>query len=235
MYLSALFYYIPNTMTLEQLSSSIYNNVVSGLPGTTTNTRFTTEQIEDAIINERLAIIKEYSLKNLIPKKDLMLPINCIRTNCESIDRCPCSATDAERLTHFELPQILNDFGNEAVDFIGSTDRSVQFTVYTDYGWKHHKHKRRGGNKPYVWVDTSPNSNNMYDAFIFNAPLVRDISVVAIFKDPRQLLDYDCCNTDEVNNITFIDAEIEKRVTEKYIRYYRQMATANTPNDQTPK
>ena len=35
--------------------------------------------------------------------------------------------------------------------------------------------------------------------------------------------------------MTFIDAEIKKRLTEKKIRYYRQLAMPITPNDQQPQ
>jgi hypothetical protein len=33
----------------------------------------------------------------------------------------------------------------------------------------------------------------MYDGWIFNAPMLEVISVVGIFKDPRQIEDYACC------------------------------------------
>ena len=87
----------------------------------------------------------------------------------------------------------------------------------------YHQYRKRGRNKPYVYIDVTPNENNMYDCFIFNAPLIKQVSVVAIFKDPRQL-----------ENFTFINTEIKKRLTEKKLRYYRQMAAPITPNDQTP-
>lgn len=61
------------------------------------------------------------------------------------------------------------------------------------------------------------------------------ISVVAIFKDPRQLELYDCCNTEEKENISFISTEIKKRLTEKKLRYYRQFYMNPTTNTQAPK
>ncbi len=222
-------------MTLDKLISKIFNNIVAGLSGMTTNVRFTMEEIEDSVISERQLVIKEYSAKNLLPKRDLMLSVNCITVDCESLDRCCCTTIAPELMRHIEIPQILNDFGSEGVEFIGSTDRNISFTVYTDQGWRNHKYRRRGGDAPYIWIDTTPNSNNLNDGFIFNAPFVKMVSISAIFKDPRQLYDYTCCSSQEIDNWTYIDTDIEKRVTEKYIRYYRQMATANTPNDQTVK
>ena len=42
----------------------------------------------------RLTIIKEYSLKNIIPRKDLLMAINCIDVDCEVIGKCPLCGKD---------------------------------------------------------------------------------------------------------------------------------------------
>ena len=72
----------------------------------------------------------------------------------------------------------------------------------------------------------------MYDCFVFNAPLLKQVSVVAIFKDPRQLERYGCCPVSDIDNFSAINSEIEKRVTERFIRYYRQLQPIPTINDQ---
>ncbi len=223
-------------MTLEQLTSAIYNDIVGGLKGISNNINISLEQLEDDIIDERLIILKEFSLKNMIPRKDLLMSINCISTDCKSLDKCPCGEQDlTQPHLHFEIPQILNDFGEEAVEFIGSIDRSVQFKVYTSTAFQYHKYLRRGANKPYVYIETTPNENNMYDAWVFGSPFIQRLSVMAIFKDPRQLIEYDCCTNEDTINFNFIDNEIKRRLTEKKIRYYRQLAGQLTPNDQTAK
>lgn len=225
-------------MGIKSITATIHNNVVSGLSGVDINNRFSLEQIEDDVIRERQAIIKEYSLKNLIPKRDLLMSINCLTVDCKAIEKCCLNLDDANYVRHIEIPQLVNDFGSEAIDFIGSVDRQVKFKVYTDYAWRNHKFKRRGAERPYVWIDTSPNENNMYDVFIFNAPLLKIASISAIFKDERQLEYFECCKSNEnegPTNFSFIDKDIIKRVTENYIRYYRQMATALLPNDQSVK
>lgn len=223
-------------MQLENLVSAIQNNVVSGLGGAVQNNRFSLEQIEDSVINERLVIIKEYSLKNIIPKKDLMLSINCLPVDCEALDGC-CNGLEnsGKQTQHVQLPQIINDYGNEAIDYFGATDRQLEFTVYTNNQFTNHKYRRRGSNKPYVWIRTTPNLNNFYDAYIFNAPMLKKVTITAMFKDPRQLIDFTCCTPTEIYNMNFIDREIEKRVTESFIRYYRQLAVINMPNDQAAK
>jgi len=36
--------------------------------------------------------------------------------------------------------------------------------------------------------------------------------MIAIFKDPRQLMEYDCCMGDDIENYSFISTEIKKRL-----------------------
>jgi len=36
-----------------------------------------------------------------------------------------------------------------------------------------------------VYLDSAPNEHGMIDGYIFNAPLLKMISIVAVFKDPR--------------------------------------------------
>lgn len=223
---------------IEKLASAIYNDIVSGLVGLTSTPTISIEQLQDDVVDEWLQIIKEYSLKNLIPVKDLLLSINCVDVDCKSLDKCPV-CTDGNpsevKIQHFEIPQIINDFGSDAIEHIGSTDKSDPYKVYTDTSFKYHQYKRRRSNKPFVYIETTPNENNMYDGWIFNAPFVKKISIIAIFKDPRQLKNYGCCSDYDIENLTFISAEIKKRLTEKKIRYYRQLYQGPTPNNQVAK
>lgn len=222
-------------MQVEKLAAAIYNDIVSGLAGITSAPTMSIAQLEDDVVDERLQIIKEYSLKNLIPKRDLLYSINCIDVDCKSLDKC-CNPSDnyTKPIAHFEMPQIINDYGREGVEYVGSIDRMISFKVYTTQEFKYHNQKIRGKNKPYVFIDTTPNINNLYDAFIFNAPLLKKIMAVIMPKDLRQLDEYDCCS-DQLNNMTFIDTEIKKRLTEKKLRYYRQLLQVPQPNTQAPK
>ena len=73
-----------------------------------------------------------------------------------------------------------------SIDYIGSVDRQLPFIYYTSAtAFRYHKYRKRGKNRPYVWIDTTPNENGMYDCFIFNAPLLNTVSISAIFKDLR--------------------------------------------------
>ena len=76
----------------------------------------------------------------------------------------------------------------------------------------------------------------MLDCFLFNGPFVNQVSVVAVFKDPRDLNKYYCCSTDELKgqdvNDSFIDQLIKDKLTKEKLYYYRQMAAQRLPNDQ---
>ncbi len=221
---------------INKLASAIYNNIVGGLVGITATPNISIAQLEDDVVDEWLQIIKEYASKNLIPRKDLLMAINCIELDCEALDRC-CSGDNpyAEKLLHFEVPQIVNDQIEDTIEFVGSTDRQDQYKVYTDTSWQYHKYLRRGSEKPFIYIEPTPNRNNKYDGWLFNAPFVKKLSIIAIFKDPRQVSAYPCCIEEDLENRTFIAAEIKKRLTEKYLRYYRIMYPNPTPNNQIPK
>lgn len=220
---------------VKKLASSIYNDVMTGLIGITSTPNMSIEQLEDEIIDERLTIIKEYSLKNLIPIKDLVMAINCVPLDCKALDKCPCSADYSEPQSHFQIPQIVNDLAENSIMYIGSVDKLTEFKVYTSNAFIYHKYMRRGSEKPYVYISTTPNENNLYDGWVFNAPLLEIVSIVAVFKDPRQSQQFYCCIEDDLENYSFISNEVRKRLTEKKLRYYRQLYTGPTPNTQTPK
>ena len=222
-------------MQLDKLASAIRNDILGGLRGYHSNLSMSLDQLKDDIIDERLQIIKEYSLKGIMPEKDLYLSINCIPVDCENIERCNCKEIECGTPTaHFEIPQIVNDYGEQSIDYIGSTDRQNPFIYYTSSSaFKYHKYRKRGKNKPYVWIDTTPNKNGMLDCFVFNAPLLSQVSVSAIFKDIRQLDQYDCCTENQDDNMSFINNEIKKRLVYKKLMFYRQYSPANLPNDQS--
>ena len=226
-------------MYIEKLASQIRNDVVSGLRGYHQNLSMNMEQLQDEIVACRLEILHQYFLKGIFPIKDLLIAINCVNVDCESLERCSCREynSDDTLVAHFQIPQVVSYYGKQAIDYIGSTDRRNKFQIITSLTeLENRKYKKRGTEKPYVWIDYSPNSNGMLDCFIFNAPFLEQVSVVGAFKDPRQLNQYHCCNTDELNgpdvNMSFVDQLVKDKLTKEKLYYYRQMAAQRLPNDQ---
>lgn len=224
-------------MLVSKLASAIKNDLVSGLRGLHNTMSLSEEQLEDEIIEERLQIIKEYALKGIVPIKDLLLAVNCVEIDCKDLNRCQCKSF-GEPVAHFEIPQIVNDFGMDGINYIGSTDRQLPFTVYYSQPQAfnyYNKYRRRGKNKPIVYLDSAPNKNGMIDGYVFNAPLLKMISVVAVFKDPRQLEGFGCCEELYDDNYNFLTAQIKERLTKKKLYYYKSLATPITPNTQEYK
>ena len=222
-------------MTIEAISSAIYNDVVSGLRGLTSNPTISMEQLQDEVVAERNTIIKEYLLKGIITLEDLYLAINCIEVDCDYMSKC-CNLPVGKKALHFEIPATLNLGAVNTIKFIGSIDRQVSYAVYTDESYKFHEYRKRSNQSPYVYVDPTINNNGNLDCYVFNAPYAKYLSVVALFKDPRKVIEWDCCSDLDVYlDCGLISTEIQKRLTEKKLRYYRQALAPVLPNDQVPK
>lgn len=149
---------------VTKLASAIYNDIVGGLKGYSNTPTLSIEQLEDEIVEERLLVIKEYSMQNMLPKKDLYMSINCIPVDCKSLDKCPCNQKGySDPVAHFQIPQLVNGVPNGSISYIGSVDKQVPFKLYTSDAFRFHKYKRWGQNRPFVYLETTPNENNMYD------------------------------------------------------------------------
>ena len=205
-------------MTIKQIASAVLNHIYDGLKGAVANIAVSVEQLEDEVVAERNNIAKEYLLKGIMNLQELYLAINCVEVNCESMSKC-CDVTFGQKALHFEIPPVMILNGIPTIKFIGSVDRSASYKVYTDSSYKYHAHKKRGADKPYVYVDTTINANGMMDCYVFNLPFTRMISVVALFADPRKVLEFDCCAGDEetYTDCGIISNDIIHRLTQKYM------------------
>lgn len=222
-------------MELSAIASAIYNDVVSGVAGMNNNPAMSLQQLEDEVVEMRETVIKEWYLKNLIKKEDITAAINCIPVDCEDPSKC-CSTPSGKSTMHFEIPRLLNDLGDDAIIFVGSTDRQIKYRTYTNVSaFKYYKYKRNNASKPYVYIEKALNSNGMHDGWIFNLPFVKMISVIGIFKDPRELLKFNCCNDVKYLDIGPVSTEVKNRLTKLKLIYYRQYLVAPQPNNMIPK
>lgn len=228
--------------SVKKIADAVYNDIVSGLRGYHTNYSISMEQLEQDVCDLRLLIIKEYMLKGILPVQDLLLSLNCVPVDCDDLTKCKCNTSTCGKPTaHFQIPQLLFDFGlNKAIYYIGSVDKQHPFSVYTKPFEQLNiirKYRKRGKQKPWVYIDVTPNSDGLLDCYIFNAPLIKQVSVIGIFKDLRQLEDYQCsCDGKEEtlsdSNFNFIDSLIKERLAKQKIYYYRQLSAPLLSNDQ---
>lgn len=224
-------------MNVNQIASAIINDLFSGnLVSLSNRAMISQEQIEDECIEARCAIIKDWYLKNILNLGDMMVAINCVEVDCKDQNKCSCmsSLANAKMAKHFEIPQLMPGLGIDALAFVGSTDRSHAFKVYYNleaikYQQHYQKYRKRPNNKPFVYIEKTPNENGMYDCWIFDAPFVQYIAVIGIFKDPRQLEKYNCCDDIDYLEMGAISNEIKNRILQKKIQLYRTSAPPAAP------
>ena len=224
-------------MNVNQIASAIINDLFSGnLVSLSNRSMISQDQIEDEVLETRSAVIKDWYLKNMLNLSDMMVAINCIEVDCKDQNKCSCmsSLANAKMAKHFEIPQLMPGLGADALMFVGSTDRSNAFKVYYNleavkYQQHYQKYRKKSNPKPFVYVEKTPNENGMYDCWIFDAPFVQYIAVIGIFKDPRQLEKYNCCNDTEYLEMGAISNEIKNRILQKKIQLYRTPAPPAAP------
>lgn len=215
-------------MKLNEISSVIINDLWAGTTTPlSTRSLISQEQIEDEIIAERELITKEWLLRGALSPWDLAYSINCIEVSCDDMNKCPCKSIPGKITQHFEIPQLLQGIGGSSLLFVGSTDKMVSYNIYYDInalGYQKYRKKgirATGNEEPYVYVDRSINANGMHDVWLFNAPLIKYVSVVGIFREPRQLEQFTCCDTEEFLEMGSISSEIIRRILAKKVSLYR--------------
>lgn len=230
-------------MTIEQISSAIVNDLYSGLRELNSNIDVSLEQIEDEVVAMREQIIREYWLHGLLRRDDLLTALNCVVVDCKDPNKCsacdrPYSGPAGQSELHFEIPRTVDGLGEDAIFFIGSADRQERYRVYySPTQVKYNKYRRRAKNSPYVYIEKTPNENGNYDGWIFNLPFVKTISVIGIFKDPRDLERLGCDgNCDNSNgDIGSISHEVQSRLTKEKLAYYKQYSMPPQPNNQVAR
>ena len=224
-------------MNINQIASAIINDLFSGnLVSLSNRSMISQDQIEDEVIETRNAVIKDWYIKSNLNLGDMMTAINCVEVDCKDQNKCSCmsSLANAKMAKHFEIPQLMPGLGADALAFVGSTDRSHAFKVYYNleaikYQQYYQKYRKRYTPKPFVYVEKTPNENGMYDCWIFDAPFIQYIAVIGIFKDPRQLEKYNCCDDIDYLEMGAISNEIKNRILQKKIQLYRIPAPPAAP------
>lgn len=154
------------------------------------------------------------------------------------MNKCPkcVSGAAVKSAQHFEIPLLEESIGSDAISYIGATDQSNSFkTYFTLEDAKMRQYKSRPSSKPYVFVDKTPNSRNMHDCWLFNGPFVKYITVVGVFKDLRQLAEFNCCESPDYTDFGIISSEVKKRLLDRKLKLYRQYLMPPHQTDLSPR
>lgn len=222
-------------MTLDKIVSAIYSDLYSGTAGFNANPTISIEQLEDEVVEKRQGVIIDLFAKNLLKLEDLAVSLNCIEVDCDNMvkcDSCDKGALVVKNQAHFEIPQLLTTLGEGAVIYIGSADGTIPYRVYFSMeSTKANQYRRRGNKEPFVFVDATPNANQMCDCWLFNAPFAKQLKVTAVFKDLRQLEEFTCCRDFDYLDFGIISDEVKNRVKKDKFAFYRENLSQPYPTN----
>ena len=213
-------------MKIDEIASAVYNDLFGGSVIPPSNrSLISLEQLEDEAVELRKSVVKEFYSRGLLSINDAAYSINCIEVDCKDTNRCPCKALPGKLAQHFEIPKLMDGLGGDAILFIGSTDRSESYRVYSSLASSsYQRYKRRHSEAPYVYIDRTPNENGMWDGWLMNAPFAKYISITAIFADPRDLEGFNCCQSDEYLEMGALSHEIIRRMLVNKTQLYRTIS-----------
>ena len=212
----------------SRLASAIYNDLHAGLKGLTNEWTLSIEQLEDEIADLRMKMIHDRLVANIKEKHQFATTIKCIPVDCQPIGRCDCQGESLpdKAVPHFKMPVPFMVGACAIILYIGPTDMSEPYKVYTNYEHIRNLKGRRSKLKtPYVYVNMSPDKDGKIDAYIFNAPYVQQVTVTAVFRNIKKYMDEICCEYDD--NSEILNSDISKAIVSGKTTLY----AANLTND----
>lgn len=220
------------------MASTIRNRVSDGLSGAIADQSFSLEQLMAEIDLVRADIINKTETTARLDPKYLMqkivnIPIEMRNMSEDCLIQEPCGDVPS-----IKIPRIIPTFGDDAIEWLGTMNMQENFLIYYHPDQiKHHRVKRRVRHRPYAWVDLAPNKDNTMTIWLMNwgkfNPL-KFMTIRAIFEHPSrvELLDPTLHDKDYPAPANIQKAIIDE-LTEKYVRYYRQLNVTRQPNTQS--
>ena len=220
-------------MTLSEMTSSIRNRVADGLSGNIADQAFSLLQLEKEVDLQRAEFIQKYlNSGNKLNANFLYQGIDGIHVECHDLSQnSPCGFSSGDGVPAIKIPPIASTFGNDAVEYLGLMNKQEKFVVYFDTdSMSNHKYRARTSKRPYIWIDTAPDKTGNMTAFLLNAgkySTLKYMSIRAIFQNPSALSE----NSDtEYPAPGHMQNQIIDTLTDKYVRYFRQLNVPPQPN-----
>jgi|TARA_R110000737_G_scaffold348730_1_gene383279 hypothetical protein len=228
-------------MTHTEIASAIRNKVSDALSGNISDQAFSIEQLMDEIDLSRSSIVNKLARGGKLSVNGLVQSIDTIPIEViEPTDSCvravsgPCSG-----IPGIKVPRITDVFGRGGIEYLGLVNLQESIDVYFDPNdIEMHKFRVRTSRRPYAWVDSSVDANNMNTVYLFNLGKfnsLRYLKIRAVFDNPGaiNILDPDA-EFREYAAPGYVQEAIIDSITEKYIRYFRQLSVkpATIPNTQ---
>jgi hypothetical protein len=232
-------------MTHNEMASAIRNRIADGLDGNIGDQAFSLEQLYAEIDLQRADFAHKYALSKKLNPKFLVQELPLQHLVCDNLTPAVDCVEDFLKdpdasIPRIEIPKVSSLFGVDPIEYIGLNNMRQSFKVYYHPNEiRTHSFRVRTGAKPFVWIDLAPNINDKFDVWFFNMnpydPL-KFVKVRAIFDSPSYV---------DPNNPAHLEEEypapahmqmaIIDALTEKWVRYYRQLQIPKMPNTQEDK
>lgn len=225
-------------MTTNEMSSTIENNVSDALSGAILNRAISTEQIEGEmdLLREKLAF--EQIKSGRIDTKYFMQSLPPQALICRDLVRECGAVKSGESVPSIRIPKLMALQNNSQLEYVGIANKQKRFTIYYDIDdISNHKFRFKTAHSPFVWVDLTPDNDDMVALYFFNMGqygTLKYVDVRGAFAKPTTigLLD-PMSEFKEYPAPGYIQSMIITNLTETYLRYYRQLNLPPQPNTQT--
>lgn len=215
-------------MSLPAIVSAIENHIRSGLDGVVAITNYSHLQIAYECVLERSTFMLEASEKNMFKPTEFATRIPEIRLISDLKDVDHPIGTNGAVLCW--VPRPAKVFGDQSVQFLGSQNQESGMKVYFDEAFRHHCYSMSTAKRPYAWIDmtterVTPDKVRECQCWVFNKPASFKRALMA--RMVPEDLPVEEMLFDEMWMFPAPDAiikQIIQKITEKYIRYYRNLS-----------
>lgn len=224
-------------MTINEIASAIRNNLGNGLKETP-NHSYSIEQLREEVSNERNLIILEQSKKRMFNMQYFVQKMDNIELEMSTFPNGGYSASFGS-VPMIRIPKLAMTVNGTAIEYIGPSDMAKTFKVYTDHSFNTHKYSRVISKLPYVYVDLAHEADGYIPVYFFNLNNtgLKYVSVRAVFADCVGILDLDGLfgEDEEFPAPASVQEQIIDRITNKWVRWYKQLNHPTETNTQTDK
>jgi len=225
-------------MTSNEMASTVENNVSDALSGAILNRAITVQQIsaEIDLLREKLAY--EQLKTGKIDLKYFMQSLNTLPLVCRDFVRDCGAIKSGDSVPSIRIPKLMATQDNTQIEYIGLANKQKRFITYFDIDdISNHKFRLKTAHSPFVWVDLTPDDDNMIALYFFNLgkyATLKYVDVRAAFAKPTELKPLNPeLDAQEYPAPGYIQEMIITTLSERYIRYYRQLNVNTQPNTQT--
>lgn len=208
-------------LSITAISDIIINSVYSGGKGIA-NISLSQDQVKDEVNLARNRFILNLNQNYQLNPEGLYQNITCLKATKKDIRQiCPVDTTTEEsnKILCVPIPKLLHIPRMNPIKYLGNVSRQVEWKFFWGNDFFYRRYDKYAKNDPVAWV-------NGTEIWLFNVPpfIKKQITLQAIFENPRDLSTYNCCKASDNDPYpvppTIVDMITGKLIND-YLRYYR--------------